>query len=75
MVKYARPDRDRHAPLTLPGLTGRPGSDDWYGILLSKSSLTRWAYDPTHCGMGCTTLTLTFKTDQATSDLDLAVQG
>ena len=53
--------------------TTPPGDNYRYGTTPSKSSPTRWAYGPTHYGMGHTTLALTFKTGQATRDLDLAI--
>jgi hypothetical protein len=53
--------------------TTLPSGDDRYSTAPSKSSLTRWVYDPTRYGMGRTILALTFKTGQATGDLDLIV--
>jgi hypothetical protein len=52
-----------------------PGDEDWYDIPLSKYGPTRWAYGPTHYGMGHMTATLTFEASQATGDLDLIDQG
>ena len=51
------------------------GSDDWYDIPMSKLHPTRWAYGPTHYGMGYTTPILTFKASQVIRDLNLTVQG
>ena len=50
--------------------TTPPGGDNWYGNPPSKYIPTRRAYGPTHYRMGHTTVTLTFKANQANKDLD-----
>jgi hypothetical protein len=50
--------------------TTPPDDDDRYGIPPSKYGPKGWVYGPTHYGMGHTTTTLTFMTDEANEDLD-----